>query len=44
MFCCSNCFTDAEIKAVIEGKKVMGSCTSVDVMTYMYTKLVKIKL
>ncbi len=26
MFCCSNCFTDAEIKAVIEGKKVMGSC------------------
>ena len=26
MFCCSNCFCDPEIKAIIEGKKVKGSC------------------
>ncbi len=26
MFCCSNCFTDAEIKAIIEGNKVRGDC------------------
>ena len=26
MFCCSNCFCDSEIKAIIEGKKVKGTC------------------
>ncbi len=26
MFCCSNCFADSEIKAIIEGNKVKGNC------------------
>lgn len=26
MFCCSNCFTDVEIRAIIEGKKRKGHC------------------
>lgn len=26
MFCCCNCFADAEIKAIINGKKVTGDC------------------
>lgn len=26
MFCCSNCFADAEIKAIIDGKKTTGHC------------------
>ena len=26
MFCCSNCFADAEIKAIIDGNKTTGNC------------------
>ena len=26
MFCCSNCFADAEIKAIIDGNKTIGDC------------------
>lgn len=26
MFCCSNCFADVEIKAIIDGNKVTGNC------------------
>lgn len=26
MFCCSNCFADAEIKAIIVGNKKIGTC------------------
>lgn len=26
MFCCSNCFADAEIKAIIDGNKITGDC------------------
>lgn len=26
MFCCSNCFADAEIKAIIDGNKATGNC------------------
>lgn len=26
MFCCSNCFADAEIKAIIDGNKATGDC------------------
>jgi hypothetical protein len=26
MFCCSNCFADAEIKAIIDGNKTTGTC------------------
>lgn len=26
MFCCSNCFCDTEIKAIIEGRKTKGKC------------------
>ena len=26
MFCCSNCFADAEIKAIINGNKKTGDC------------------
>ena len=26
MFCCSNCFADSEIKAIIDGNKVIGNC------------------
>ena len=26
MFCCSNCFADGEIKAIIDGNKVNGNC------------------
>lgn len=26
MFCCSNCFADAEIKAIINGNKTTGNC------------------
>lgn len=26
MFCCSNCFCDSEIKAIIEGRKIRGTC------------------
>lgn len=26
MFCCSNCFADTEIKAIIDGNKTTGNC------------------
>ncbi|WP_455611515.1 RES family NAD+ phosphorylase [Cloacibacillus porcorum] len=26
MFCCSNCFADAEIRAIIDGNKTIGTC------------------
>ena len=26
MYCCSNCFDDAEIKAIIEGNTMIGNC------------------
>lgn len=26
MFCCSNCFADAEIKAIIDGFSTKGKC------------------
>lgn len=26
MFCCSNCFVDTEIKAIIDGNKTLGNC------------------
>ena len=26
MYCCSNCFADAEIKAIIDGNKAIGNC------------------
>lgn len=26
MFCCTNCFCDSEVKAIIEGRKLKGNC------------------
>ena len=26
MFCCSNCFSDSEIKAIIDTNKKVGNC------------------
>lgn len=43
MFCCSNCFADAEIKAIIDGKKQPVIAIFAGKTAFMYMKLEQTK-